>query len=194
MKICAIDGHPDHGRLSSALLDRYLDAAARASGATAERFAVRDMKFDPVLHHGYQKRQDWEPDLERFAESLKACDHLALAFPMWWGGMPASLKGLFDRVFLPGVAFKYHQDDPFWDRLLAGRSADVLITSDTPRWFLRFRYGDPLIKQLKGQILGFSGFKPVRTRVFSPIRKRSDRAIEKILRSSARLGASIPSR
>jgi NAD(P)H dehydrogenase (quinone) len=90
---------------------------------------------------------------------------------MWWGSEPAELKGLLDRLLLPGFAFRYHKDDLFWDRLLAGRSADVIITTDTPSWFLRFAYGNPVVRRWRGQILGFCGFKPLRITKFGPVRQ-----------------------
>ena len=158
MNILLIDGHPDDGRLTSSLLDIY--EAAIPADATVNRIAVRDLSFSPNLKHGYAKRTDWEPDVRHVAEALDSCDHLVVAFPMWWGSEPAELKGLLDRVLLPGFAFAYHDDDPWWDRLLAGRSADVIATMDTPPFFLRLAYGNALIRRWKGQILGFIGRRP----------------------------------
>ena len=28
-----------------------------------------------------------------------------------WGGMPAKMKGVLDRAYLPGFAFSYHETD-----------------------------------------------------------------------------------
>ncbi|MFY9349737.1 MAG: NAD(P)H-dependent oxidoreductase [Sphingobium sp.] len=169
MRVLILDGHPDEGRLVSHLLDLY--RAGLGDATEVERIAVRDLTFDPILRQGYKIVQPWEPDLERVGAAIAACDHLVVAFPMWWGSEPAELKGLLDRVLLPGFAFRYHKDDPFWDRLLAGRSADVLITTDTPSWFLRFAYGNPVVRRWRGQILGFCGFKPLRITRFGPVRQ-----------------------
>ena len=168
MRILLLDGHPDHDRLSSHLLDLY--EAALPAEAQVDRVAVRDLSFTPVLRHGYAKRTDWEPDLLDLAEKLDACDHLAISFPMWWGAEPAELKGLLDRLLLPGFAFAYHDDDSWWDRLMAGRSADVIVTMDTPKLFLRFAYGNSIVKRWKKQVLEFCGFKPVRILPCGPIK------------------------
>ena len=74
--------------------------------------------------------------------------------------MPALLKGLIDRVFLPGVAFKHHQGSSRWDRLLAGRSAEPLVTMDTPPWYCRWVQRGPGHLQMQKTILGFSGIRP----------------------------------
>ncbi|MBS88229.1 oxidoreductase [Sphingobium sp. GW456-12-10-14-TSB1] len=169
MRVLILDGHPDDGRLITHLLDHY--HAKVASDAEVERIALRDLDFDPILRHGYKVVQPWEPDLERVGAAIAACDHLVVAFPMWWGSEPAQLKGLIDRVLLPGFAFRYHRDNPLWDRLLAGRSADVLITTDTPSWYLRWAYGNPVVRRWRGQILGFCGFKPLRITKFGPVRQ-----------------------
>lgn len=167
MKVLLLDGHPDAGRLTTHLLDTY--AAALPPEAQVTRIAVRDLAFSPVLRHGYKQRTAWEPDVRRVAEAIDACDHLVVAFPMWWGAEPAELKGLVDRVLLPKFAFAYHVGDPWWDKLLQGRSADCIATMDTPPFVLRWYYGNPLVRRWKGQILGFCGFAPVRMLTLGPV-------------------------
>jgi len=167
MKVLLLDGHPDEARLTTHLLDIY--AAALPPEAEVTRVAVRDLAFAPVLRHGYKRRTEWEPDLVRLAGQLDACDHLVVAFPMWWGSEPAELKGLIDRLFLPKFTFAYHDDDPWWDRLMTGRSADCIATMDTPPFVLRWYYGNPLIRRWKGQVLGFCGFAPVRILALGPV-------------------------
>ncbi|MDN3645515.1 NAD(P)H-dependent oxidoreductase [Pontixanthobacter aestiaquae] len=169
MDVLLLDGHPDNGRLGTHLLDTY--ERALPSDAEVTRIAVRDLAFEPILRHGYAKRTEWEPDIMQVAEALDNCDHLVVAFPMWWGSEPAELKGLLDRVLLPGFAFAYHDDDPWWDKLMEGRSADVIATMDTPPIFLRLIYGNPLVKRWKKQVLGFCGFKPVRFLACGPTNK-----------------------
>ena len=168
MNILLIDAHPDTGRLTSDLLDIY--RSALPDHANSETVAIRDLSFSPILRHGYARRTEWEPDLLSLAKKIDACDHLMIAFPMWWGSEPAELKGLIDRLFLPGFAFAYHADDPWWDRLMEGRSADVIATMDTPPIYLRWAYGNALVKRWKRQVLGFCGFKPVRVLALGPVK------------------------
>jgi len=171
MKVLLLDGHPDQGRLISDLLDVYQKSLPDSAEVT--RVAVRDLKFSPILRHGYAERTEWEPDLLPLAEALDACDHLVIAFPMWWGAEPAGLKGLIDRLFLPGFTFAYHDDDPWWDKLMVGRSADLMATMDTPPFVLKFYHGNPLMRRWKGQVLGFVGFAPVRTLALGPVGERT---------------------
>ena len=192
MNVLIIDGHPDEGRLLGHLLDHYESALTGPIAVT--RFAVRDLSFDPVLRRGYAADQRWEPDIQQLAEALDACDHLVIGFPLWWGAEPAAMKGLFDRLLLPGVAFRYHRDDLFWDRLLAGRSADIVITMDTPPWYLRFIYGNPVIRRLKHQVLGFCGFEPLRFFAFGVTRRGGTaRNLDRWLREMRRAAASVGS-
>ena len=101
MRVLIIDGHPDEGRLVSHLLDRY--QAALDDHHSVDRISVRDLAFDPNLRRGYAVVQPLEPDLERVRAAIAACDHLVVAFPMWWGGEPALLKGLIDPGSAAGV-------------------------------------------------------------------------------------------
>ncbi len=168
MRYLLVDGHPDDGRLTTAILDHYADSCP--PDCEIDRLVLRDLDFDPVLHKGYADAQPWEPDLERAAELLDACDHLVFAFPMWWGAEPGLVKGFLDRLLLPHFAFRYHDDDPWWDQLLVGRSADALVTMDTPSIFLRFSYHNAIVHRWRKQVLDFCGFRPARFHVLATVR------------------------
>lgn len=169
MRVLLIDGHPDADRLSARLLDLY--ALALPEGCAPERLALRDLDFDVLATRSYEGMPAMEPDLARLFEAIRAADHIVLAFPMWWGGAPALVQGTVERLFLPGQSFAYHTKDPFWDKLLKGRSADLLVTMDTPPLVLRWLWGFPIGRRWKRQILGFVGIRPVRVHCFGPVRR-----------------------
>jgi NAD(P)H dehydrogenase (quinone) len=160
-KIFLLLGHPDKEGICGDIADEY-ERAARAAGHTLERLNIGEMQFDPILHQGYRAIQELEPDLKRFEELLKWCDHFVIIHPVWWNGMPAILKGLFDRGWLPGSAFRYiklksGKNTRFWHRLYKGKTARLIITSGTPPWIERLFPGS-VNSQLKWGILWFAGF------------------------------------
>lgn len=170
--IAVILGSPDPDSFCRALADRYAQAAEQA-GHQVRYFRLGEVEFDPVLRHGYNQRQELEPGLQEIKEAISWAEHLVLVYPVWWGGMPALLKGFLDRVFLPGYAFQYRKNSPLWDKLLAGRSAHVITTMDTPPWYFKLVYRSPAHNQIRRTILEFVGFKPVTITVLGPVRDAS---------------------
>jgi putative NADPH-quinone reductase len=149
------------------------------------------LKFDPILHIGYKAQTELEPDLIQVQQDISAADHLVFVYPNWWGTYPALLKGFFDRVLIPGFAFKYHTNNPFWDKLLTGKTARLLVTMDTPPWYYNLGFGKPGHNSMKNCILGFCGVKPVKISVFSPIRSSTDKMREKWLAEVEKLGIGL---
>ena len=186
-KLVVILGHPDTASLGSALARAYV-GGAEAAGAAVRTINLGELTFDPVLWHGYNQIQPLEPDLVDAQEAIRRADVLVFAYPTWWGAAPALLKGFIDRVFLPGFAFKYRENSRFWDRLLAGRSARLLVTMDTPHWYYRLVVGQPGHRMMRRAILGFSGVKPVRTSVFGAVRGSTEATREQWLAKARTLG------
>lgn len=186
-RITLVLGHPDAGSYCGALADTYAQAA-RQAGHEVKLIRLGELDFDPVLHQGYKTVQPLEPDLQAAQAAITWANHLVFVYPLWWGAMPALLKGFFDRVFLPGYAFKYRRNSPLWDRLLSGRSAQVFTTMDTPPWYYRLVYSMPAHHQMRKTILEFCGIRPVRITSFGPLRHASDARkaawLEKVARAA----------
>ncbi|STR27288.1 Putative NADPH-quinone reductase (modulator of drug activity B) [Janthinobacterium lividum] len=167
-RILILLGHPSSDSFCAALADAYA-ATARSDGHTVRELRLGQLDFDPILHEGYRQVQPLEADLLAAQEAISWAEHLVFAYPIWWGGAPALLKGFVDRVFLPGYAFKYRPGKAFPAQLLLGRTAQLLVTMDTPPWYFRWVYHMPGIHQLRKTTLEFCGIKPVKVASFGPI-------------------------
>ena len=148
MRCLIVFCHPSETSFGAAILD----TARTALGDAGHELRVIDLyreRFDPVLSPG-----EWEsylPDPARnidgvrgHVEAMRWAEALVLIFPQWMYGPPAMLKGWFERVWLPGVAFEV----PRGRRARATglfrniRRFTTVTTSGSPWWWLRL-IGDP---------------------------------------------------
>lgn len=174
-RILIADLHPARLSLSSGLAQAYR-TGAEAAGHQIRMTKLSEMTFNPDFGQAsFRAAPTLEPDLIAFREDLRWAEHVVLITPMWWGGLPAKAKGLFDRSFLPGFAFDPRQRKLGLPMpLLTGRTARVILTSDTPSWAFRLMYGQALRHQVQLQILGYVGIKPTRFTHFSPVDHSTD--------------------
>lgn len=164
-KILILVGNPVASSFSRACAEVY-ERTAKKMGSQIKRFNIEEMDFDPTLHEGYEVIQELEPDLVAFQKAVKWADHLVFIYPNWWSTMPAKMKGIFDRCFLPGHAFK--MVDGKFTPLLKGRSARVInIVGTTHPFTARMLYGD-YTNELRRGILNACGVSPVRIICFGP--------------------------
>ena len=75
-----------------------------------------------------------------------------------------------------------------WDRLLAGRTARIVMTMDSPRAWNRLQYRNAAETSLKNAILGYCGIKTVGITRFAEVRHRDAATRERWVAEAARLG------
>ncbi|MGX9146764.1 NAD(P)H-dependent oxidoreductase [Mesorhizobium sp. 128a] len=112
MKINVVYAHPLADSYQASLHKRVV-RTLKARGDEVIDFDLYEMKFNPVMQP--EERGHFDPskiptDLRVYIEALQWAEACVFCFPTWWSGMPAMLKGYFDRVWRPGVAYHVPAD------------------------------------------------------------------------------------
>jgi putative NADPH-quinone reductase len=93
--------------------------------------------FDPVLsaaeRRGYHDLPANRAPVESYIRRVEQAEALVLSYPTWSFGLPAILKGFFDRVFIPGVSFVL-VDGVAKPNLTQIRKIAGISTYGRPRW------------------------------------------------------------
>lgn len=86
---------------------------------------------------------------------LQQAETLILLFPTWWFGFPAILKGWFDRVWGPGIAYQHALDfGPITPRLNNLKHVIAITTLGAPWWVDKLLMRQPVKRVLKTALLG----------------------------------------
>jgi len=180
--------HPKAGSLCAAIADSY-QAGAETRGAEVRRMDLHAMAFDPAFEGYGAAAPALEPDLAAWQDNIAWADHIMIVHPYWWGAMPTRAKAVLDRALTPGFAFKYHARGIAWDKLLTGKTADAIITSDTPPLLDTLLYRKPSRRVLKNQVLGFCGIKAKHVIQFGSVKVASAHKIARWFRRAESMGA-----
>lgn len=116
-------------------------------------------RFDPVMwqderrdYHDLSKNQTRVAD---YVARLRAAEALIVQFPVWSFGPPAMLKGWFDRLFMPGVAFDLTDPADVRPMLTNLRRIAGITTYGRP-WWNAFLVGNPPKKIMTRYVPRFS--------------------------------------
>lgn len=138
MRVLMIACHPRADSYSAALRE----AARAALAARGHEVRLRDLHaegFVPTMSAEEHRVTNTAGANEVFvvqeATDLRWAEALVLVYPTWWYGMPAMLKGWFDRVWLPGIAFRIGAGaiEPMLTNI---RRISVVTTYGSPLWLL----------------------------------------------------------
>lgn len=168
--ILILNGNPKSSNTQKSLCHSLADTyqVEAREKANMRRFNLAEMVFNPSLDQGYDEIQALEPDLVAFQESLIWADHIVIVTSVWWGGLPAKMKGLIDRVFIPGVTFKFEEGNPHPTPLMEGKTARIILTMDMPAEYTE-EQAKPVLQQLGQYTLEYCGVSPVKIHLFGSV-------------------------
>lgn len=159
MKCLVVKAHPLPESLCSFLTQRAIHMLETAGHSVeVEDLYAQDFvaSLTEAERHSYYAVHEYHvqqvaPQVER----LLSAEAIVLVFPTWWFGFPAILKGWFDRVWVPGVAYD-HEDQfgPIQPRLVNLRHMLAITSLGAPWWVDKLVLRQPVKRILNAAIIG----------------------------------------
>jgi NAD(P)H dehydrogenase (quinone) len=152
-----IYSHPSKNGHCGVILDQVVKNLKKSK----QKFELLDlyaMKYNPIVSlKELNPKGGVFPSKEsiKFQEKISKANKLIFIYPVWWGVMPAILKGFFDRVLTAGFAYNYVNHIP---KGCLNKKAIVFMTSGSPKLILTIMGNRPK-KNIARDILGFCGVK-----------------------------------
>ncbi len=170
MRFLIVLSHPLAGSFAASVA-ATAKRALETNGHSVDLLDLYSEGFDPRLseaeRRGYFDVPYDTSGVDDLVARLKAADGLILVFPQWWFNFPAILKGFFDRVFAPGIAFDHEQTGGrIIPRLTNIKLFWALTTTGSPWWVVKLYMGDPVRRLLKRGVAAFCA-KDVQFRMIS---------------------------
>jgi len=164
MRVLVIYAHPLADSFAAAL-HRAVVETLRRGGHEVDDCDLYAERFDPVLTPAERRAYNTPtPDLSGVAEHvtrLKAAEALVLCYPTWWYGLPAILKGYFDRVWAKDVAFTLPQGGGAIRPALTNITKIAVVTTyGAPWWLIRLVLRDPVRAAVLGGLGRLCGHGP----------------------------------
>ena len=161
MRILVIFAHPVETSFHAAMHARVV-AALRSAGHEVDDCDLYAEGFNPVLSReerlNYHDTGINQLAVKEYVERLQRAEALVFCFPVWCFGLPAILKGWFDRVLMPGVSFDISDPAHVKPALTHLKRIVALTSYGRPRW-MAFVMGDPPRKVIKRYLRALTGGK-----------------------------------
>lgn len=165
-RILVIQGHPDPAgcHLLHAVADAYVESAL-SNGHQVRQIEVAKLFFPLLRTQAGFETGNLPASLIQAQEDMRWAEHWMFVFPLWHGTMPALLKGFLEQVFRPGFAME-QRGNRFPKRLLAGRSARLVVTMGMPALIYRWYFSAHGIRSFERSMLSLAGIRPIRRSLY----------------------------
>ncbi|MDR0698550.1 MAG: NAD(P)H-dependent oxidoreductase [Tannerella sp.] len=173
MKHLIIFAHPNPASFNSSLVKALYNHLLNQGDEVKLRH-LYELGFNPVLSaDDFSSIADNKTpkDIEIEQGYVKWSDHIIFVFPVWWGGMPAIMKGYIDRVFAEGFAYEYVADGS--NGLLSPRKGSTICS--TGAYSEDYKHVHNAMNVLSIEtVFGFTGITPYKSLFYGGVPLVSD--------------------
>lgn len=174
-RILIIDGHPDpKGAHFVHELAEFYRTGAREGGHQVRMLRVGELRFPLLRTARAYLSGKVPPSIATAQKSIRWADHVVLLYPLWFGTMPAKVKGFIEQVLRPGFAFEERGAGEHPRRLLEGRSARIVVSRGMPQLFDEVDRSPRSIRNVVADVLEICGVKPVGVTVLEGVETLSE--------------------
>jgi NAD(P)H dehydrogenase (quinone) len=162
LKVLLVLAHPNPQSFNAALVQHACQHLVQA-GHQVQISDLYAQSFDPVLSQAELSDSllgKYRPEVKAEMDRLAWADLLVLQAPDWWYGLPAILRGWFDRVLAYG--FAYREGCEFETGLLRGKRVVISLTVGGSGDYVAqhpLRSVDNLLKPIHYGVLAYCGFE-----------------------------------
>lgn len=146
MSVLVTNSQPVESSFNAALHQEVLKDLRRA-GHEIDDCDLYGEDFNPVLNRaerlGYHGVPSNRLPVQRYVDHRLWAEALVFCFATWCFGMPAMLKGFFDTMLMPSVAFNISGPHNVKPSLTHIKSISAVVTYGRPSWADLLRSGPP---------------------------------------------------
>lgn len=146
MRTLVVYSHPCSESFNAGVLTTVTEALEKAG----HELRVRDLyaeEFNPVMsaqeRREYHDRGTNELPVREHVDDILWCEAIVFVYPTWWFGLPAMLKGWFDRVWVPHVTFDMPTENSGMKPRMQHIKKIAIVTTCGATWLVSKLVGEP---------------------------------------------------
>lgn len=169
LNIIVVTAHPYEKSFNRAITDTVVQHLESRGAAIKVKDLVK-MNYNPVLQKEDLKAaftKEYQLDVLKEHEDLLWADAIVNIAPLWWGSMPAVMKGYYERSLTSGFAYGT-------DQQLAGTRSYTIMTAGANPDYLEDSRQKTMIEGLVDNIFGACGFADIELKLFLQVPTSTD--------------------
>lgn len=146
MRVLVVYCHPCAESFNAAIRDTVLSTLEKA-GHEIRMIDLYAQGFEPAMsaeeRRGYHERDSNVIPVAEHVDAINWCQMIVFVYPTWWFGLPAMLKGWFDRVWVPHVTFEMPTESTGMKPNMQHIKKIAVVTTCGATWLVSKLMGEP---------------------------------------------------